>query len=128
MTRELAGVCLITDDVRRLAGFYALVLERPGEVGGDFASFASGAPGGVTLSICAAGVMESLAPGSTAGTGNGRVVVELAVDDVDVEHVRLSEAGVPVVKPPTTQPWGLRSVWFRDPDGNVVNLFARVAG
>jgi ketosteroid isomerase-like protein len=24
---------------------------------------------------------------------------------------------------PTTQPWGRRSVWLRDPDGNVVNLY-----
>ncbi|HKW35048.1 MAG TPA: nuclear transport factor 2 family protein [Candidatus Acidoferrum sp.] len=27
------------------------------------------------------------------------------------------------VKPPTTQPWGTRSVYFRDPDGNLVNFF-----
>jgi hypothetical protein len=28
------------------------------------------------------------------------------------------------VKPPTTQSWGRRSIWFRDPDGNNVNFFA----
>jgi catechol 2,3-dioxygenase-like lactoylglutathione lyase family enzyme len=30
------------------------------------------------------------------------------------------------VKRPTTQPWGRRSIWFRDPDGNVVNFNAPV--
>jgi len=30
------------------------------------------------------------------------------------------------VKPPTTQPWGTRSVYFRDPDGNLVDFFALV--
>ena len=34
---------------------------------------------------------------------------------------------MPIVKPPTTQPWGRRSVWFRDPDGNIVNFYADVA-
>lgn len=37
-------------------------------------------------------------------------------------------AGAQVVKPPTTQAWGRRSVWLRDPDGNIVNLYTNVAG
>jgi catechol 2,3-dioxygenase-like lactoylglutathione lyase family enzyme len=28
------------------------------------------------------------------------------------------------VKPPTTQPWGTRSFYFRDPDGNLVDFFS----
>jgi catechol 2,3-dioxygenase-like lactoylglutathione lyase family enzyme len=31
------------------------------------------------------------------------------------------------VKGPTTQPWGTRSIYFRDPDGNLVDFFAPVA-
>jgi hypothetical protein len=27
--------------------------------------------------------------------------------------------------PPTTQPWGNRSMIFRDPAGNLINLFSR---
>jgi hypothetical protein len=27
--------------------------------------------------------------------------------------------------PPTTQPWGNRSMIFRDPAGNLVNVFSR---
>jgi hypothetical protein len=27
--------------------------------------------------------------------------------------------------PPTTMPWGNRSMLLRDPDGNVVNVFSR---
>ena len=41
----------------------------------------------------------------------------------DADAARLVAAGAPVVKPPTSQPWGRRSAWFRDPDGNVVNLY-----
>ena len=38
----------------------------------------------------------------------------------------LQELDVPFVKLPTTQPWGLQSVWRRDPDGNMVNFYAGV--
>jgi len=31
------------------------------------------------------------------------------------------------VLPPSTMPWGNRSTLFRDPDGNLVNLFSRPA-
>jgi hypothetical protein len=30
------------------------------------------------------------------------------------------------VQAPTTMPWGNRSILFRDPDGNLVNLFTPV--
>ncbi len=31
-----------------------------------------------------------------------------------------------VIQPPTTMPWGNRSLLLRDPDGTLVNLFAPV--
>ena len=48
------------------------------------------------------------------------------VDDVDAEVDRLNKLGCVIVKPPTTQPWGRRSVWVRDPDGNIINFYANV--
>jgi uncharacterized glyoxalase superfamily protein PhnB len=29
------------------------------------------------------------------------------------------------VLPPTTQPWGSRSMLFRDPQGHLINVFSR---
>ena len=70
--------------------------------------------------------MEELAPGCMQGAGHGSYTLECQVDDVDREYARLLEIGAPIVKPPTTQPWGWRSVWFHDPDGNLVNFNAPV--
>ncbi|HEX2863346.1 MAG TPA: VOC family protein [Deinococcales bacterium] len=117
----LSAVSLVSDDVPRLAAFYALLLGQPGE--GDARHRAFGA-GPVALSLASAGLMEELAPGCLVGAGPGRVVIEFRVGDVDALHARLAALGVPVVKPPTTHPWGLRSAWVRDPDGNLVNLYA----
>jgi uncharacterized glyoxalase superfamily protein PhnB len=67
-----------------------------------------------------------MAPGSLTGTCPGRYTLEIQVDDVDIEYQRLLEIKASILKAPTTQPWGLRSVWCRDPDGNIVNLFSKV--
>jgi len=33
---------------------------------------------------------------------------------------------VEFAKLPTTQEWGIQSVWVRDPDGNIINVLAPV--
>jgi hypothetical protein len=42
---------------------------------------------------------------------------------VDKEFDRLQTLVSEWVQEPTTMPWGNRSILFRDPDGNLVNLF-----
>jgi predicted enzyme related to lactoylglutathione lyase len=41
----------------------------------------------------------------------------IQVRDVHAEHARLAQAGVPVVRAPRTEPWGLIECWITDPDG-----------
>ncbi|MGC9669124.1 VOC family protein [Planosporangium sp. 12N6] len=52
---------------------------------------------------------------SDGATGD---VVQLAfqVRDVHAEHERLAAAGVPVLRPPRREPWGLDEMWIADPD------------
>ena len=59
-------------------------------------------------------------------SGCGRYTLEFEVEDVDSEFERLKALGVPLVKPLTTQTWGRRSFWLRDPDGNIINFFSNV--
>jgi uncharacterized glyoxalase superfamily protein PhnB len=54
---------------------------------------------------------------------NHTLIIELVVDDVDKEYERLKALVSDWVQEPTTMPWGNRSILFRDPDGNLVNLF-----
>ncbi len=122
--KKFNSVCLVTSDVLKLRAFYEAVLRVKAEGDAEFSAFSIH---GLGLTLYTIRGMEQMAPGSTAGTGAGRAVLEFEVEDVDVEDQRLRALNVPIVKPPTTQPWGLRSVWFRDPDGNLVNFYARVA-
>jgi predicted enzyme related to lactoylglutathione lyase len=46
----------------------------------------------------------------------------LQVRDVHAEEDRLRAAGVHVIKPAETMPWGLIEGWIRDPAGNELRL------
>jgi uncharacterized glyoxalase superfamily protein PhnB len=45
------------------------------------------------------------------------VLIWIQVRDVHAGHVRLAAAGVPIVREPTAEPWGLTEMWIEDPDG-----------
>lgn len=44
--------------------------------------------------------------------------------EVDQFHQRVVAAGLEIVHPPTDEAWGVRRFFFRDPDGNVINVVA----
>jgi catechol 2,3-dioxygenase-like lactoylglutathione lyase family enzyme len=122
---ELLHTCLITPNVQRLVDFYEPVLKlKAKRSGGDYAEFQTGA--GV-LAIFSAAAQEKYIPGSAEGAANRGVVLEFKVADVDQEYRRLQGLVKTWVKPPSNQPWGTRSFYFRDPDGNLVDFFATAA-
>ncbi len=45
------------------------------------------------------------------------VALWLQVRDVHTEYARLTAAGVPVLREPKREPWGLIEAWIADPDG-----------
>jgi predicted enzyme related to lactoylglutathione lyase len=70
--------------------------------------------------------MEDMAPDSMIDAGTGWTTIDFEVADADQEYARICALNIPIVKPPETYPWGRRSFWFRDPDGNIVNFYAVV--
>lgn len=50
--------------------------------------------------------------------GVHRTLLAMFVEDTDKTYKELKAKGVEFVKPPTTQPWGQRTAYFKDPDGN----------
>ena len=45
------------------------------------------------------------------------LAIWIQVRNVEVEHRRLHAAGVPVIREPRLEPWGLVEMWIADPDG-----------
>ena len=46
----------------------------------------------------------------------------LQVPDVAAAQAELADAGVPVVRAPVKEPWGLIEMWIEDPDGTEIVL------
>jgi catechol 2,3-dioxygenase-like lactoylglutathione lyase family enzyme len=55
--------------------------------------------------------------GRADGPPGRSVMIWIQVRDVRAERARLAEAGVPVIREPTAEPWGLTEMWIEDPDG-----------
>jgi catechol 2,3-dioxygenase-like lactoylglutathione lyase family enzyme len=119
---RLVNTCVITKDVKQLVGFYESVLMLKARWSGeDYAEVPTGVG---TLAIFSAEAQEKYIPGSAETLEDKSVILEFRVADVDQEYRRLQNLVKTWVKPPSTQPWGTRSVYFRDPDGNLIDLYA----
>ena len=121
MKPTFTGTCLVSRDVLRLANFYTDLLEGAVVDGNELFAFVR-LPG-AQLSVFHLDDMDEMAPGSMAAAGSGTTLLEFEVDDVDGRYSAFPTGSCSVVKPPTTQPWGRRSLWLRDPDGDTVSLF-----
>lgn len=123
---EFASIRIITDDVDRLVAFYesvtGLTAARPAPVFAEFRSAAG------TLAIGSSATVAMLGDRAPRPRANDSVILEFQVDDVDGAFARVRGILDEILLEPTTMPWGNRSTLFRDPDGNVVNLFSRPAG
>jgi predicted enzyme related to lactoylglutathione lyase len=49
-------------------------------------------------------------------------VISVHTDDVDGAYEEAQRLGYEIVKPITTEPWGVRRFFVRAPDGNVINV------
>ena len=115
---KFAGVCLVAENTLTLAEFYQALLQEEGHwEGEDHVDFP-----GTGIAVFSIKGMEEMAPGSMAGAGSGKAVLSFDVADVDSLLGRPQNLGAQIVKPPQTHPWGLRSVWIKDPEGNILSL------
>jgi predicted enzyme related to lactoylglutathione lyase len=119
---DLVNARIVTDDVITLARFYGALLDVDVATNDYYAEVPTRV---ATVAICKRRLGEPDAAGTRdPSVDPNKVIIEFAVGDVDVEYVRVKRLDVEWITVPTTQPWGNRSMMFRDPDGNVVNVFA----
>ena len=121
---NLVSVRIITDQLDAMVDFYARVTGAP--VDRPSPAFAELRTADGTLAIGSVETVGLFAPGSAEPAANRSSIVEFLVDDVNASYAELRSWVTTFVNEPTTLPWGNRSLLFRDPDGNLVNLFTPV--
>jgi catechol 2,3-dioxygenase-like lactoylglutathione lyase family enzyme len=117
---DLVSVRIITDNLDAMVEFYekvtGIAADRPAPV------FAELRYRSCTLALGHTSTAE-LFNNAARPAQNQTAIIEWVVDDVDAEYRRLKPIVSDWEQEPTLMPWGNRSILFRDPDGNLVNLF-----
>lgn len=115
---KFSDICIITENVSRLARFYETIFQTKAEGDDIHSTLLTDGAGIAIYSKNAAETDMSFDFSEYWGSGN--FTIGYNVDDVDEEYKRLKSLKVHFVTTPTTWPWGARSVNFRDPDGNII--------
>jgi catechol 2,3-dioxygenase-like lactoylglutathione lyase family enzyme len=121
---DFVSARIITDDIKRLVQFYEDLGLRAIRHTEEFAELSTST---CTLAIGSKRTMDLFGSRAAIPGSNHSLILEFHVRDVDEVYSRLGAYLKDVVQAPTTQPWGNRSLLFRDPDGNLVNFFTPVS-
>jgi predicted enzyme related to lactoylglutathione lyase len=122
---RLVQARLVTNDVSALARFYEELLGIAPIGSEDYVELRNS---GSTVAISSKRSVDVFSAGAAEPAANRSVILDFQVNDVDKERSRLQGFVSEFVLEPTNQPWGSRSMLFRDPDGNLINFFAPVTG
>ncbi|HMM90325.1 VOC family protein [Bradyrhizobium sp.] len=81
--------------------------------------------GGNTLALARPSRTAKDAP-TPAGSASLQLAFRVAAADVDRCAEELVRHGVVLMEPPKDQPFGHRTLFFRDPDGNLLEVYAEI--
>lgn len=81
--------------------------------------------GGNTLTLARPSRTMADAP-TPSGSASLQLAFKVAAAEVDLCAEELVSHGVGLLSPPTNQPFGHRTVFFRDPDGNLLEVYAEI--
>ncbi len=127
MQAKIALITILTDDVPRLVAFYRDVLGFATENAmDDYTEFASE---GVRFAVCKRAILADSTRHPRFSEAPRGQAFELAFplpsrEEVDRAYAAIVAAGATAVQPPALMPWGQRTAFFADPDGNIHELFA----
>jgi predicted enzyme related to lactoylglutathione lyase len=120
---NLVSIRIITANIENLVPFYEQITGIQAiRYTPDFAELKTAT---ATIAIGSIRTLQFFGGESVAQPAENRsAIIEFLTDDVDREFKRLqSFLSSYLLQEPTMMPWGNKSLLFRDPDGNLINLF-----
>jgi lactoylglutathione lyase len=122
--RNLDYTIIFARDLVAMRGFYerilGLKLER--ELGPSWIEFRVGS---AILALTEHGLLFNDLP-TPSGALSLQLAFRMSRAEVDACAQALRELGVRIESGPTDRPWGHRTLFFRDPDGNVLECYAEL--
>jgi len=121
--QHLTYVIVLCDDLPRMKAFYQ-----------DLFAFEVNSESDTSLALRAGGVLLGLRQRTRGYDGVGvrpelpgvQIAFLVSPPEVDQCYAELVAKGVTILEPPTDQPRGHRTVYFADPEGNMLEIYAEI--
>jgi len=122
--RHLDYTIIYARDMAAMRSFYGTVLNFPvnRELGPQWIEYRVGSN---LLALTERGLLFD-DPAPPRGALSVQLGFRVAPKEVDDCAKELTARGVAIAGPPTDQPWGHRTLFFRDPDGNMLEIYADI--
>jgi lactoylglutathione lyase len=122
--RQIDYTVIYARDLAAMRQFYGNVMRFPllRELSPRWVEYQIGSN---TLALTVHGGRFDDAP-TPQGALSLQLAFRVAPSMVDACAAELTAAGVPIVSPPTDHAFGHRTLFFRDPDGNVLEIYAEL--
>ena len=123
LVKQLTYVIVLCDDIARMKAFYR-----------DLFAFPIDSESKTSLAFRAGSVLLALRQRTRTYDGIGvradlpgvQIAFLVSPEEVDLCYAQLIAKGVPILDPPTDQPRGHRTVYFSDPEGNMLEIYAEI--
>jgi catechol 2,3-dioxygenase-like lactoylglutathione lyase family enzyme len=120
---QLTYVIILCEDLDRMKAFYR-----------DLFAFAVDSESDTSLALRAGSVLLGLRKRTRGYDGSGlrtelpgvQIAFLVSPAEVDLCYDQLVAKGVQILEPPTDQPRGHRTVYFADPEGNMLEIYAEI--
>ena len=121
---DISYTVVFARDMPAMRAFYEGMLQFSitRELGPQWIEYRVGAN---VLALTSRGLMFD-DPAPPHGALSLQMAFRVAPREVEACAQFLRDRGVPLVGEPTDQPWGHRTLFFRDPDGNVIEIYAEL--
>jgi lactoylglutathione lyase len=125
----IALITILTDNVPVMSHFYQNVMGF--EVSDDMGEYVEFKSEGVRFAVCSRAAMETATGDASYKKTSSGQSFELAFEvqgsqALDELFAELVTKGAKQVQEPATMPWGQRTAFFADPDGNIHELFTEL--
>ncbi|MDF3074831.1 MAG: glyoxalase [Alphaproteobacteria bacterium] len=122
--RAIDYTAIFVRDMEAMRRFYENVLGFPlmRELSAGWIEYRVGSN---TLALAKPGMIPNDVP-TPKGSASLQLAFRVPPPDVDRCAAELAQHGIALVSPPTDRPFGHRTLFFRDPDGNLLEIYAEI--
>jgi len=122
----LSAIGIISQDIERSRRFYRLLGVEFKELGENSEHFEATTESGVRLMLDSQNLIEKINPNWTKPTGSGVALcfIQKNPDQVNQIYAEIISHGFHGEKEPWDAFWGQRYSIVKDPDGNLIDIFA----